>query len=131
MVGDWIAGDSGPDGGPGGEFTLHPDLDGKVLVRRNHALTAAGTHDDLMIIYGSGSGLRAFYVDNEGHAIHYSVAPAEAPPRAVFLSDEIPGGPRFRLTYTMNADSTLKVDFDMGMPGGEWKPYLSGTARRR
>src|SRR5438067_1020480 len=66
LMGDWVA--------DTGYFSLHPDLGGRVLVRKNHADVPAAnghpaaTHDDLMVVYLDGeSGARAEYWDSEGH----------------------------------------------------------------
>src|ERR1700757_5144742 len=100
LLGEWTAGES--SGAPGqaskGGFTLAPDLGGQVLVRRNHAeYPASGgrpaiVHDDLMIIYHVPSGVgkfatKAFYDDNEGHAIHYNVNFSPDKKKVIFLSE--------------------------------------------
>src|SRR5262249_20658035 len=99
LLGEWTAGPS--SGVPGqaskGSFTFAPDLGGQVLVRRNHAEypatagRAAITHDDLMIIYHVPFGTdkfatKAFYDDNEGHAIHYNVNFWPDKKKVIFLS---------------------------------------------
>lgn len=82
LLGEWAAGES--SGVPGqaskGSFTLAPDLNGKILVRKNHAEyppangRPAIVHDDLMIIYRAAGATRAFYSDNEGHVIQYRIS---------------------------------------------------------
>ena len=86
-----------------------------------------------MVIYPKAEGeCRAFYVDNEEHVIHYSVTATSQPMGAVFLSDETPGAPRFRLTYQLGQDGLLTTIFAIAMPGStEFKTYVEGTARRR
>ena len=122
---------SGTPGESQGDFSFTRDLQGKVMVRRNESRSPEGTHQDLMVIYPASDGLKAFYVDSEGHAIHYQVTAMTAPSGAVFLSTEAPGAPRFRLTYSQGADGGLKISFEVAGPGGEFKPYVSGTARRK
>lgn len=86
-----------------------------------------------MLIYRApGPGLRALYVDNENHVIQYSVTTADDPKTAVFLSDEAPGAPRFRLTYRMKSDGILAIVFDIAPPGAkDFKTYLEGSARKK
>ena len=125
LLGDW----QGEGIGNSGEFSLHPDLSGNVLVRRNLANTPGGRHEDLMVIYPETPGFRAIYFDNEGHVLHYRVATAES--QAVFTSEEGPG-PRFRLTYRKNPDATVRIVFEIAPPGGTaWKTYIEGSARRK
>jgi hypothetical protein len=129
LVGNWESPDSGT--GARGHFTLQPDLDGKVLVRRNVAeIPQQGRHEDLMVLYREGDAFRAFYVDNEGHDIHYAVVPGDR--SATFTSDEVPGRPRFRLTYRQVEDAKLDIIFAIQPPGApDFKTYLQGTAVRR
>src|SRR5271168_4336240 len=58
LIGDWRGSGSGKPGVGPGEFSLKPELNGKVLVRRNRneyppraGETNAVVHEDLMIIY--------------------------------------------------------------------------------
>jgi hypothetical protein len=130
LVGQWEGLGNGAPGASAGGFTLLPELAGHVLVRRSFAETAQGRHEDLMIIYQDPAGMQAFYSDNEGHTIRYAVTAEKD--KAVFLSEEAGGGPRFRLSYELNPDSTLKIAFDIAPPGGaSFKTYTEGTARRR
>src|SRR5262245_13503587 len=83
LIGSWVS-DGDPKDGTG-QFTLEPDLGGKVLVRRNVAnLPAAqgrpaGKHEDLMIVYlqPMGKQHRASYFDSEGHVIQYAISSLE------------------------------------------------------
>src|SRR5205085_11953778 len=78
LAGAWVADSSGP-GTPTGGFEFVPDLQGRVLVRRNFAEypktkdRPATRHEDLMVIFHQGAGTRADYYDNEGHVIRYAV----------------------------------------------------------
>lgn len=122
-----------------GRFSLGPDLDGKVLVRKNHAEYPASqgrpavVHDDLMIVHPDPAGgpARAVYFDNEGHVIRYTVQPSEAG-TLVLLSDPQPPTPRFRLTYIKSESGTVKVRFEMAPSGEEkdLKVYLEGEVRK-
>lgn len=121
-----------------GGFSLVPDLDCKVLVRRNHAEYPASegrpavVHDDLMIVHPDAGGPpKAVYFDNEGHIIHYAVVPSE-PGTVVLLSEPRPSTPCFRLTYVKKDAETVKVRFEMAPSGTEkdLKLYLEGEVRR-
>lgn len=146
LLGEWTAGES--SGAPGqaskGSFTLSPDLGGQVLVRRNHAEyppangRPAIVHDDLMIIYHVPSGVgkfatKAFYDDNEGHAIHYSVNFSPDKKKIVFLSEPSAGAPQYRLTYLDLQPGTAKVQFDIAPPAkpGEFSTYVEATVHRK
>jgi hypothetical protein len=138
IMGSWVN-DGNPEQGTG-ECTLKPDLQGKILVRRNQASLPAvngrpaGTHEDLMVIYRTADGkhVKASYYDNEGHAIRYTVSALSDQKRIVFLSDAEPGAPKFRLTYTKVSDDNVSVKFEIGAPGegSEFKTYVEGTVRR-
>jgi hypothetical protein len=118
LQGDWIA--------EGGSFSLQPELDGKILVRRNHSQPAgAKAHEDLMVIHPGG----ADYWDNEGHVIHYAVT-ADGK-SAVFLSREDGAGPRFRLTYVSTGANTVSIKFEVAPPGKPFQTYLEGKAQRK
>ncbi len=73
LIGDWEGEGSGEPGSGQGGFSMRPDLDGRVLVRRNRATASGSLHEDLMIVYRE-DGLRAVYFDNEGHVIRYRVS---------------------------------------------------------
>jgi hypothetical protein len=124
LLGTWL----GEGKGSSGEFSLQPDLGGRVLVRHHAATVGTERHEDLMVIYPEASSFRADYWDSEGHTIHYRVTTAEG--QAVFTSEEGPG-PRFRLTYRKNPDATLRIVFEIAPPGGELKTYLEGSAHRK
>ncbi|QSQ24230.1 hypothetical protein JY651_04500 [Pyxidicoccus parkwayensis] len=130
LVGEWGDAPGATPGESRGWFSLQPELGGKVLVRRNVNESPRGRHEDLMTFYREGENLRAFYVDNEDHVIHYTVVPGD---RSVTLtSDEVPGRPRFRLTYQQKEDAKLDIVFAIQPPGAtEFKTYLQGTVVRR
>jgi hypothetical protein len=131
LIGDWEGAGSGKPGESVGRFNLKPDLQGHVLVRRSTADTQNGHHEDLMVIYPSEHGFRAVYLDNEDHVINYAVTATDSPKSAVFLSDEVPGAPRFRLTYRANADGSVGVVFDIASPvSKEFKTYTQGVVRK-
>ncbi len=133
LVGNWVGEGSGQPGTGGGEFSFAPELSGRVLVRHSYAEypstkdRPAFRHDDLMVLYPESGKLRADYWDNEGHAIHYTVT--TEPGSATFVSDG--PGPRFRLTYSAKSADKVAIKFEIAPPGGEFKTYLEGTARKK
>ncbi len=136
LIGAWEA--EPQPGGGSGHSTFASDLQGKVIVRTNHAEyppaegRPAMVHDDLMIIYAEASGsLQADYYDSEGHVIRYGVA-ASAPGSAVFLSEPAPGAPRYRLTYDAAPDGRVSGRFEIAPPGKpeEFSTYLQWFMRR-
>lgn len=136
LVSAWEA-DAVPGNGTG-HFTFEYDLDGAILVRRNHAeypasaSRAAIKHDDLLVIFPDPETqrLRATYWDNENHFIRYTVTvTAEG---VDFVSDPQLNTPGFRLRYKKLGADRMAVDFEIAPPGkpGAFAPYLSGTAHR-
>jgi hypothetical protein len=141
LIGEWTGEGSGQPGEGKGEFTLLPDLQGKVLVRRNRNEIPKGPgqppaiHEDLMVVYPAerGQQLRAIYWDNEGHIIHYQVRSDGKPNSLTFLSEPSAGAPRFRLIYTGQGEDRVKITFAIAPPGQPeaFKTYLEGFARRK
>ena len=141
LVGDW-QGEGGREPGQGtGDFSFQPDLQRRVLVRRNEAHYAATAtkpaydHTDLMVVYSEvpGQPLKAIYFDNEGHVIRYAVSVLGGGDTATFLSDASLSTPRFRLTYRkLNADRVSGL-FEIAPPGKPeaFSRYLEWAARRR
>lgn len=140
LLGAWTAEGHGQPGQGNGSFTFQLELQGKILVRRNHldfpatAQRPAFTHEDLLVVYrdAGATPVRAIYFDSEGFVIHYTAAFSEAGKVLTFLSDSSPQAPRQRLTYVQNEDGTLKVKFELAPPG---KPeafvtHVEGIARR-
>jgi hypothetical protein len=141
LTGKWVGEGSAETGQPGaGYCSFEPGLQGRVLVRKNHSeYPAAGgrpaiVHDDLMIIYPDEARrqLRAFYTDNEGNVIHYTVTAASDGKSAVFLGDAEPGARRFRLTYTLAQADRMAVNFEMAPPDkpDEFKKFIEGKLRK-
>jgi hypothetical protein len=80
-----------------------------------------------MIIYqqpGSGS-FRAEYFHSEGHVIRYGISFADR--TAVFESDESGNATKFKLTYTLNPDGLLSIQFAIAAPGKPFQTYVGGT----
>jgi hypothetical protein len=138
LVGEWSASGSGEPGEGSGVASFRRGLQDRVIVRTSYAEYPAANgrpaarHDDLMVIYTvPGLGVRADYYDNEGHVIRYSVR-SPAPGQAVFLSEATEGGPRFRLSYRLEATGVLKGEFAVAPPGAPeaFQPYVSWDSRR-
>ena len=135
LLGEWTgtAGEKDTPLGAGqGAFSFQPELNRKIIVRRNHASYDAGErHDDLMIVYAEPPDdmPRAIYFDSEGHVIRYTLA-FPSPGRVVFESEGARAGPQYRLTYWMESGS-LKGRFEVRAPGSAYQVYMSWTSRRR
>jgi len=136
LLGTWSGEGGGRPGQATGEATFSLELGGHALVRQSWAGTPAAPgrpasrHEDRITVYPEGGGLRALYVDNEGHVIHYTVTTSVD--GAAFLSD--PGqGPRFRLTYRRTGPDTVALAFDIAPPGKPeaFTTYLQATTRRK
>ncbi|HLY99370.1 MAG TPA: hypothetical protein VKT33_09925 [Candidatus Angelobacter sp.] len=138
LEGKWVGEGSSELGQGSGYFTLEPDLQGKVWVRRNHSEYPAGkerpayTHEDLMIVYfdSAAKRTRAFYQDTEGHTIQYAVTAAGHD--IIFLSDPQPGAPRFRLTYSATDPAHMTVALEMAQPGkpDDFHKIVEGKVRK-
>ncbi len=140
LKGTWAASAKGPDGAVvTGAYAFRSELDGHVLQRystRDGQCKAPETvdcaHADSLVVYEEAPGqpLKALYLDNEGHAIHYAVSTPSAGV-AVFLSEPAGPGPRFRLQYELHG-TEMAGKFQMQMPGqADWKSYLEWRGARR
>lgn len=134
LIGDW---DTQPTPGLiSGHFSLKEDLNGAVLMRRNHAEYAPKpgesegiVHDDLMIVYREDGKHRALFTDPEGHVIHYSITTGTH--SAQFESDPVPDAPRYKLLYEEKNPGVVKVTFWIAPTGKEYSTYVTGTVKRR
>lgn len=133
LVGNWVA-DASPDGAIGG-FSFTPELQKRVLVRKNFAdyPKTRAHHEDLLVVYKDGAATRADYWDNEGHVIRYTVTLSDGGKKYSFVSDAQTGKPRFRLTYTMTGTAAVAIGFDIAPPGNPeaWKPYIKASAHKK
>jgi hypothetical protein len=134
LLGKWtgVAGEKDTPLGAGqGAFSFEPQLNQKIIVRRNLAEYNSGVrHDDLMVIYldAPNDTPRAIYFDSEGHTIRYNLTfPADG--KVVFESDGTQPGPRYRLTYWMEA-GVLQGKFEVAPPGSEYKAYMSWKSKK-
>ncbi len=123
LIGDWIGEGSGEPGEGTGGASFSLDLDGQVLTRKSWLSfppqngQPAFTHADLLQTYQEIDGsLRALYIDNEGHIIHYSVSTNQQGD-IVYISDIIAGAQRFRLTYLKDPDESFRIRFEIAPPG--------------
>jgi hypothetical protein len=83
-----------------------------------------------MLIYPDTGGLKADYVDGEGHAIHYTSATV-TPDKSVTFTSAAGQGPVFRLTYEAQSLDVLAITFGMTPPGqSEFRPIATGTLKR-
>jgi hypothetical protein len=135
LLGEWIgvAGEKDTQLGAGqGSFSFEPELQQKIIVRRNNARYDSGVqHEDLMVIYlDTPNGQpRGIYFDSEGHVIRYS-STFPSPNRVVFESDGSQPGPRYRLTYWVEGGS-LNGRFEIAEPSSEYKTYMNWASKRR
>jgi hypothetical protein len=141
VVGDWI-GDEG-HGQPGSPtragFSFSPELDGKILVRRDRSDYPAASgrpafsHEGLMVIYRDEASkqFRAQSFDNEGHVIEYGVDVTPGR-RIVFTSPTTTGAPTYRLVYEPSS-SGLAIRFEIAPPDkpADFALYVAGAAHRR
>jgi hypothetical protein len=140
LLGEW-AGEGGGEPGQGSAvFTFYPDLQQKVLIRKNHVdypatpAQPAWFHEDLLIVYQDpANAVRAIYFDNEGHVIQYAVVFGKEADSITFISDVIPMAPRFRLSYKKTSDQTLSIHFEIAPPNepDHFSVYTEGTAWRK
>lgn len=135
LIGEWVGEGDGQPGKGSGSFSLLPDLDKKVLVRKNHSEypatkdKPATVHDDLMIVYGGEPG-KAIYFDNESHVINYGISSSDS--SIVLTSGKMDKMPVFRLTYLLIDSNTITVKFEMSMNGGEtFMTYTEGRCKRK
>ncbi len=143
LKGTWSAttNDAGSSGGKViGNYTFRNDLNGHELIRTGSLDQCKGPaafdcqHHDQLIIFSDpngravhGSSLFAFYADNEGHIIYYTVSTPNAH-TAIFDSQNAPGTPKFRLYYHLEGTGPLAVmngKFQAAAPGtSDYKSYL-------
>jgi hypothetical protein len=132
LIGEWKGEGGGKPGQGTGTFTLQPELNGKILVRRNHSEYPAAkdkpavVHDDLMIVFpdGAGNATKADYFDSEGHVIHYTATLLEK--SITLLSEKTGNQPLFRLTYTLLDASTVNTRFEISQDGVKFTIYVEG-----
>jgi hypothetical protein len=138
LEGSWSARAAGPGGATiDGRYEFRRELGGHVLSRHTLASSHCSgpadfdcLHSDQLVVFQEhpGQPLKALYLDNEGHAIHYLVS-TPAPGEAVFLSED--EGPRFRLSYRLD-QGTLAGRFQVQPPGqAQWHSVLEWSGTRQ
>ncbi len=138
LAGDWVGEGSGDPGKGSGEFSFRFELEGRTLVRRSWASypaqngRAAIRHEDLMTLFPEDGGLKALYVDNEGHVIHYAARALPGGAGVEFLSPA-GRGPVFRLTYRPQGADVVTVSFAIAPPDKPeaFTTYVEGVSRRK
>lgn len=140
LLGKWTGDGKGSPGQGTGAASFAFDLNKNVIVRKNHSEypamngRPAVVHEDLLTMYyEQGRGLRALYVDNEGHVIHYDVRASAAGDTVEFLGDKNATAPRFRLLYIRTGERTADVCFEIAMPNAPeaFRRYVSGGTRKK
>ena len=139
LIGDWAGEGSGQPGQGTGAFSFRPDLDARVLVRKNRADYPATkdkpaySHQDLMVVYPEGPAASAVYFDNEGHVIHYGIEFGRAGGTVIFTSAAEAAAPRFRLTYNKLGTDKVGIRFEIAPPGkpDAFAPYIEAAAHRK
>ncbi len=138
LAGAWAAETAGQPGPGRGGFTFTSDLEGRLLTRRSSTRYPATenreayTHEDVTFVYRdpASDSVRADYVDNEDHVIHYRVRVSEDCGTITFESEFSPSAPAFRLTFGRLGEDEVDVDFAIGAPGQPPISYVSGPVRR-
>jgi hypothetical protein len=136
LIGEWQGEGAGKPGQGAGVFTLKPDLNETILVRKSHSVYPASgnhsttVHDDLMIIYSDYSGLpsKAIYFDNEGHTINYSISYHDS--SIIMTSEKSPNAPIFRLTYSLLSNDEVDTKFEMSQDGAIFSTYVEGKSKK-
>jgi hypothetical protein len=141
LLGNWVGEGGGQPGQGTGEFSFHPDLQNRILVRKSYAAypptkdRPAFRHEDLTVIYKESDSApqRAIYFDSEGHVINYSIRVSPDQKTIEFVSDVLPSRPRYRLTYVKTGSDTLTLRFEIAPPGkpDSFSTYIESKAKRK
>lgn len=136
LVGNWEI--EAEPGKGSGHFEFALDLQGKVLVRKNHvdypatSASAALVHDDLLIITQEGvpAAIKGSYFDSSGYLGRYTITANGN--QATFISDTYPKLPRYRLTYTGLPDGRLNAKLEVAPAGkpNAFANYLEWVAKK-
>lgn len=123
LIGEWVGQGGGVPGQGGGTLIFHFDLQGQVILRKNHVEfpavqgRPAFSHNDMTVIYADPAGfIHASYFDNEGHAIPYMVGATEDGKMITFVSEPTANSPRFRTTYIRQKDDAMIIRFEIAPP---------------
>lgn len=136
LIGHWHGEENKDRGGNDGMFSLLPDLDNHVLIRKNHTeyTTRSGDraiHHDLLVVYPdtSAEAAKAIYFDNEGHVINYKVS-FDGDKSIVLVSEKMDNAPVFRLIYTLVDEDKVNIKFEMSRDGETFSTYMEGNCLR-
>ena len=139
LVGHWQGGGEVSDTGgrSKGVSTISVEADGRALLRNDRTEVSgkaghrAQGFSQLMTIYPDTGGVRADYVDGEGHVIHYGPA-SIVPGRSVEFTSVGPAeAPVFRLRYDAEGPDTLEIGFAIRPPGQTaFQPIAVGDVHR-
>jgi hypothetical protein len=130
-----------------GTYTFRRDLNGHALDRSSSADTCSApaafdcAHHDRLTIFSDPNALAAhhasllaFYMDNEGHVIYYTVSLPD-PHTAVFLSQGPASAPKFRLTYHLDTSGPKPImsgKFQFAPPGSDdFHSYLEWSGPKQ
>lgn len=137
LVGHWEAEPSAAVTVARTDFTS--DLQGKAIVRHNHAEYPAAsgkpayTHDDMLVVYREVKPVatKGLYLDSNGYYARYTIT-SSAPGQATFVSDVIPGFPRYRTTYSLLPDGRLSTNIEVSPVGksNAYAPFLQWLSKR-
>lgn len=138
LAGEWKGEGTGKPGEGQGGFSFTPDLQDRIITRRNWAEypatkdRGASRHEDLMILFRDADQVRAVYFDNEGHVIHYEVRAGAGGKAITFVSEPSTAAPRYRLTNELEAPDRMKIRFEVAPPGkpDQFATYIEAGARR-
>jgi hypothetical protein len=141
LLGDWVGEGGGQPGQGTGDFSFHPGLQNRILIRKSYAAypptkdRPAYRHDDLTVVYKESDSAppRAIYFDNEGHVINYSITISPDQKTIEFVSDVLPSSPRYRLTYVKSGSDTLTLRFEIAPPDkpDSFSIYIEAKAKRK
>jgi hypothetical protein len=137
LMGKWKADNQGDAAKGEGFFIFSTELDKNILVRKNILVFPAAPgkpemkHEDLLVVYPGKmeDEFKAEYWDNESHVMHYTVSFGPEG-NILFVSDLLPGQPRFRLTYIKVDPAHVSVKFEIASPAnpGVYNTYMEGKA---
>jgi len=140
LIGTWEAKTQGgsAQAASTGTYSFGFDLHDNVIARHSDKSTCKGAadfdcdHGDLLYIYFEGPtrALKAIYLDNEGHVIHYDVF-VPAPSSAVFVSEPSQPGSQYRLSYELKG-ATMQGKFEIRPASqSEFKTYLEWSGEKK
>ena len=137
LLGTWSAtatSAGAADADSSGTYTFRTDLNGHSIERTSTLDTCKGpqafdcAHYNRLTVFSDPNAmavhrtsLLAFYLDNEGHVIYYTVSLPD-PHTVVFNSQGPQSAPKFRLTYHLEGDGPKAVmsgKFQSAAPGSD------------